>query len=650
MDKLFQKPGRDRIARIIPVLIIYCIILLFTGSGCFCRDSKSSDKQPDPVEVINPLYPTNPPDADNPPDPDSQIVISVSSSRISGVAPLSVFFDATGTAGLADNGFFSDNASYMDATFAWNFDADNNDPDGKYKYASGFVAAHVFEKPGTYRVHLNVFDAGGNSNSQDITITVAEFSGTTYYVAANGSDSNTGTMDSPFLTPAFALSSTRLEPGVRVLFRNGDTFTIANCVMIQNVTGPVIIGNYSDPARPSGDRPLIWSTAENSDWDTIYFEGCSDIRIMNINVRATAEHSVNPRYPFGIKWDNFCTHMLKYRTEEYRNGGIGLSPSGQYSAIAECVFHNTTQTGITGRDGGGYNDGNALIGNSVYDKNMVDTENEEHVFRLQGGSRYFIAHNTFGPNVYVSYDSLTIRGNTDKVVIYQNRLHGWAQAFRPQNKNSAEEYVHHCVMDSNLVIGQGQFENDRLVAVEIVAKDIVVRNNIFYDYQIGIVINDDTVVGPSQRIKVYNNTFIHPRAADNFYVINLEYQCLNIDIKNNIMLKSADPARVSFIDINEGTGLSGGSDYNILYHSAWNSSTALFDGTSLVNWRTDTNNDTHSAIADPLLVITDYNNANFGKPQAGSPVINTGEFTSAALDCYGNLRDSLRDIGACEYY
>jgi hypothetical protein len=77
--------------------------------------------------------------------------VAIDASRTDGVAPLSVFFDATGTPDLADG-------SYVDATFAWNFDADNLDTAANYRTASGFVAAHVFEKPGTYRVRVDVYD------------------------------------------------------------------------------------------------------------------------------------------------------------------------------------------------------------------------------------------------------------------------------------------------------------------------------------------------------------------------------------------------------------------------------------------------------------------------------------------------------------
>ncbi len=624
------------------VLFVGLFFLLFSSTACWW-------KRPLPPELASHYnYNYN----CDPETGNGQIEISVETSKINGVAPLSVFFDATGTTGLTNNCFFSENAAYMDATFSWNFDADNIDPTGNHKHASGFVAAHVFERPGIYRVHLDVYDANGDTASVDISIEVSAFSGTTYYVATNGSNSNDGlSMTTAFQTPGHALSSSILGPNVRVLFRNGDVFTISNQVTISNIMGPVIIGAYSDPANPSSEKPIIWTTAINSDWATIHFANCTDMRIMDIAARATSESSYNPRYPYGIGWNNNCSHMLKYRTEEYENGGMSLSPCGQYNTIAECEFHNTTQTGFTSSDYGP-NDGAALIGNWVYDKNLVDQNNEEHIFRLQNGSRYFIAYNTFGPHIRVNYDAITIRGNSEKVVIYKNRMEGWVQAIWPQNRNSADEYQHHCIMDSNLIIGIEDYPNARGGAIALSSKDIVIRNNIIYDYEYGIGINSDRIVGPSQRIKVHNNTFINPRAGSTFYAIHVNELCHNIEIKNNLMvdLVGSNPSYTGFLDIRSGSVLNGSSDYNMFYGGILNASfNLLFDGRSLDVWCSSTNNDLNSFFADPGLASVDYNAANFCMLQIGSWAIDGGDFSSNSLDYYGNLRDNAHDIGACEY-
>ncbi|MFH0976539.1 MAG: PKD domain-containing protein, partial [Spirochaetota bacterium] len=295
MNKIFQELKHSRNIKMIFLLVISCPILFFVNCSC------SMDREIAPSEET---FYCDPNTGYGP------INISVSTSRVNGVAPLSVFFDATGTTGLTNNCFFNNNAAYMDATFAWNFDVTNVDPGANYRAASGFVAAHVFENPGTYTVRLTVYDAAGDSASEDITITVSAFSGTPYYVAAAplGSDFNDGSMSNPFLTPNHALTGSHVQPNTRILFRNGDTFIISNQVTVSDKTGPIIIGGYSDPSSPSLDKPIIHTTAVNSDWATIHFYNCSDIRIMNIAARATGESSESPypRYPYGIGWAYNC--------------------------------------------------------------------------------------------------------------------------------------------------------------------------------------------------------------------------------------------------------------------------------------------------------------------------------------------------------
>jgi hypothetical protein len=574
------------------------------------------------------------------------IVTSIEPSRTTGVAPLSVFFDATGTAGLTDTGFFSNNAAYMDATFAWDFDADNFDPNGKYKKASGFVAAHVFEKPGTYRVHLDVYDAAGNTASKDITITVSGFSGTTYYVATAplGNDSNDGlSMDHPFLTVNHALTGSHVQNNTRILFRRGDTFNTAY-VAVSSAASPVIVDSYEDPSYPSTAKPIIYSTEADGAYAAIDLT-VNDWRVMNIAVRSGGHTFGSPRYPTGINLGSGTTNNLKYRTTEYEFGQVAMNIGGSYNTIAECEFYNSN-LGAYSSDG----DGVAVIGNHVHDQtgDVVGV----HTFRFQGGSRLFYANNTIGPNIAaVQWDGLTIRGNAEKVVVFKNRFEGHVQAIRPQNTNSAPEYQHNVIFDSNSFLGMNLYPGDRQSALQIDAKDIVFRNNIIYNFEFLFSIQKDSVVGNSQRIKIYNNTFINATSNSYYYIFSVDHPCSNIEIKNNLMLDMAgsDPIHTFFLDIADGSTFNGESDYNMFYGSSWGANPVLFDGSTLTNWRSATGNDINSSIANPNLASTDYANANFCKPQAGSPVINAGAFTPAALDYNGNLRGSSIDIGACEY-
>ena len=113
--------------------------------------------------------------------------------------------------------------------------------------ATGPVAAHVFETPGTYTVTLTAFD-GTNTASTNTTITVrtpdAVFAGTnTICINASGSDftgcpsgADTST-NSNFVTALSANPATHK----RILFKRGDTFAAATSAAI-TVDGPGIIG------------------------------------------------------------------------------------------------------------------------------------------------------------------------------------------------------------------------------------------------------------------------------------------------------------------------------------------------------------------------------------------------------------------------
>ncbi len=561
---------------------------------------------------------------------DLEVVITP--SRTQGVAPLSVFFDATGTPSLADG-------SYLDATFLWNFDKDKTDPGGKYREASGFVAAHVFEKPGTYRVRLTVF-AQGQKAYEEVVITALPFSGTTYYVADNGLDTNTGlTMDDPVLTASHALLNLAV-PNTRILFRKGDTF-YTRYVPASERPGPVVIAGYDDPNSPSDVAPVIYNTGVDNDWATIYIG--SDWRIMDLRIRAggCTAGGLGPRYPGGVGFGN-SSHSLIYRLEQDHLSGQWIAPYGQYNTVAECHIHDVSGTGYS--SGG---DGGAVIGNWVHDKCEDDPE---HVFRLQGGSRYFIAFNTFEGNV-VNYDALTIRGNTEKVVVYRNQLDR-VTGIWPQVRNYYEEYQHHCILDGNLFIGKAHLPNGRQVAVGLHAKDIVIRNNIIYDYGFGISISDDSVVGPSQRIKIYNNTFINMTRDSSFYFVSADPACTDIEVRNNLILDNAGstPLYTRIIrDRSGGDTFNGTSDYNLYYGSAWAPGMTLFCTLDLTGWQTAFGHDMNSAMLDPQLQSLVIGNAGFAAPLKTSPAIDSGDTVGAVLDYHGNLRDRNPDVGAIEF-
>src|SRR5258706_13865531 len=105
----------------------------------------------------------------------ANVTLSVVASRMSGAAPLAVFFDATGTTATATTRPFHDLEYLWDFgdAGAGNWARGSRVGTSSRNAATGAVSAHVFESAGTYIVCTTVTD-GTDSAAQAITVTVAD--------------------------------------------------------------------------------------------------------------------------------------------------------------------------------------------------------------------------------------------------------------------------------------------------------------------------------------------------------------------------------------------------------------------------------------------------------------------------------------------
>lgn len=183
---------------------------------------------------------------------------NVSATRTSGVAPLFVFFDATGTTHSSTS-----IAPWRDLLFAFDFD----DPDGGsvWNYsgksknkAFGSTAAHVFTTPGTYQVRVTITDPTGATTTKAINITVQNpdtvFAGDlTVCVSSSGNFSGCPSGARQLKTSSSGpVLSEYTTSKRRILFRRGDTFSHSGTAQITN-QDPGHVGAY--PA--TGTRPVF---------------------------------------------------------------------------------------------------------------------------------------------------------------------------------------------------------------------------------------------------------------------------------------------------------------------------------------------------------------------------------------------------------
>ncbi len=161
----------------------------------------------------------------------NDFTLSITASRTSGVGPLSVFFD------ILESSTFAYENQELFIEFVWDFGDEGDD----YNIGKGTSVGHVYKDSGTYTVTCVAWyrNFGDNTTTylreETVDITVSEFTGTTYYISADGSDTNDGlTMDTPWQDVYTALNNYDGE-NTRFLLRQGDTFELMILYICQRI-------------------------------------------------------------------------------------------------------------------------------------------------------------------------------------------------------------------------------------------------------------------------------------------------------------------------------------------------------------------------------------------------------------------------------
>jgi hypothetical protein len=278
------------------------------------------------------------------------ITIALTPSRTSGVAPLAVHFDLTGTTG--------DNATNPFAEL--DYWADFDDPSGSFDGGNrGAVVSHVFDAPGTYDVVFYVRDILGNLATRGVTITVSDpdvvFAGTdTVCVASDGDFTGAPSGCTQVTSSDFdAVALAYLGSGKRVLFKKGQTFTSSATVAI-TATSAAILGAWGTvgtlDARGIDSNAPIVSVAHNSNVLTFGSSGstiiANDVRVMDIDFRYTNGGTSGHFAAFSYRGDQLLFYRLKNSSGQF-NYDFNLSTSvpetygidpPDLNCIANCDF------------------------------------------------------------------------------------------------------------------------------------------------------------------------------------------------------------------------------------------------------------------------------------------------------------------------
>lgn len=484
---------------------------------------------------------------------------SLARSRLWGVAPLAVFFDATETtAGAATKPFH-------DLEFRWDF----GDPAGGATWgagsraglssrntASGPVAAHVFETPGNYTVTLTVGAAQATCvvSVQDPE-TVFAGAGTSCF-STSGNFSGCPAGANRVVTSDFAAVTAAADGNTvrRLLLRRGEAWTAATRARLR-AAGPGILGAFGPPAeaRPvvrGSDTILILSsptTPNFGDWRVMDLEfdgrggassmgivddgGANQITILRMSIHdATAGlqfvsqrldfHNARPASSGHRIWDQIA--VVDSVISRMRTGGVFLS-ARRFSFLGNVVEDVTG-----GAASGEHVMRNKYIGKGVISNNTMSgpPPSGRHVIKMHA-PEFPATTGVLGGGLF-----------TEQVVLSDNTFvggppgAGWTVTLGTTSGQHDERMRDILVERNWFRAGPGT-----QLGLVVNAAEVTVRNNIC-DTSGGAAHHCFSVFQrgaepPPTNVRVYNNT-CYSADPGNFSCVGLGPTASNIAVQNNL--------------------------------------------------------------------------------------------------------------------
>ena len=498
-------------------------------------------------------------------------------SRYIGVAPLAVFFDATGTTTTP-----ATPRPFHDLEYQWNF---GDVTAGNWSYgahtfagdtsylksknrATGPVAAHVYEQPGTYIVSVTVRDATNTITNACMQISVLDpnvvFAGAnTTCVNASGADHTgcplIGASPAPYLDSVACVNAGRcvtqsdwptivntyLGTNKRIMLKGGGSVYTGAAGTSVAVVGPALIGAYG-----TGAKPVLQTTSVTNFSKIIALAGVvSDLRLVDLDIDGQSDIR---REAMASEGTAVINNLLMLRLDIHNIGGGIEIPLEQVAAVPNGIaLVDSTVRFILG-GGATSNSHGILVGAdnvAIMGSDFNDSTggSAEHMLRMQFLNKAVISSNTIA-NVQKSgppgnKEMLTIRGPCTTAVaactpFASLGLTGAAAATRfvvtsdnlvktntfagiqlSQVVSTWPTDIHDVIIERNYlqhVAGSG-------TGIRVVGNNITVRNNLVdisngtLDDHIGIQTSGATagMAAPSN-VFIYNNTIFSVDTGDFF--------------------------------------------------------------------------------------------------------------------------------------
>ncbi len=480
-------------------------------------------------------------------------------SRSQGVAPLHVFFDATGVGSIASPPMVEGRLEYSDFAYEWQFgDAAAGEwgTDGLSKdTATGHVAAHVYEHPGTYEARLTVTTSSGDTEQHVARIVVDDpevvFAGdATVCVSSSGvfDDCPSGAVQ--LTTGNFTEVGAHVEAGRRVLLRRGDAFTTTDSVRLET-SGPFTLGAFGPCSSPDrhgicANAPQIMSSLDGA---VLSLKHSRDVRIMDVRGVGGAEGSfwsgtteVHRVLTLRVQLEGFEVPMSLSTWDTADHSENALQSCLAYGAALNILYIGGAKLSVLGNE-------------------FRDAQNS-HIVRVWKANRASIAHNELSGASMTSgtgrhalklhgpkEESLTTEGggrqhSRTQYVILQHNTFGtsgpWPVAVGPQDDGS-DERISDVVVEKNRFVPTFGSENGRKVAValHVWARAITIRNNVFSGYGASdgfkaILVGRRGIEPAPHGVRIFNNTIHLPADAESGPIIEIAPSSEATVVKNNL--------------------------------------------------------------------------------------------------------------------
>ncbi len=487
--------------------------------------------------------------------------VSLVTTRTSGVAPLAVSFDASGTTSLTTS------RPFHDLHYRWDY----GDPGSgvwstsrkSKNHDTGAIGGHVFETPGTYIVSVTVTDGAGATSQQSVEITVEDpdvvFSGTsTICISTDGDFTGAPAGSQQLTTSGWSDIANALGTGKRVLLKRGNIWVFNGVKRNLTFPGPGILGAFG-----SGPKPVI--TFNTPGTERLFWLGTGatpnvfgDFRFMDLEIQGRG-------FGWGFLHSEGSCHNVTVLRVDMHNAGmfLNLAPSilsyynndnrpghTMWSGIA--VVDNRYDH-IVG-DGTEFNGRHiAYIGavRSMFMGNVWNgSELGEHVLRVPFAQRFLIAHNELtntrsrkhliklhggGLSDYNGQPVPAGENQTKFVTIADNYftsdLGDWLISVGPQN-DSSPEVARDLVIERNEVL----FGGDTDIAFHVAASEVTVRNNTVVVPNAGgtaiSFIRRGVEPLPTNN-RAYNNSAFHG-GAGGFTFVSVGSSAVNTTVRNNL--------------------------------------------------------------------------------------------------------------------